>query len=242
MSSLAIADCARMRRTVLKDFWFPFLLFLSGTAIGFLGLNMTGNARRVVLSFAALLAFLAVLSFIWGDPVRGPFALMVHSDTPDTFRFQAGAVACGYPLKSLADGLDFSHCMGIPGKPIQLWVRKTWWSGLQIRLTLMGTGNQPLLIYDGKQIKHMDANFDLNHDDYALELVSPSRAPLFQLIISEDYNIVYVSALISVEPNTVIVIKEGVLANLAIAEAMKPQYKLDRLFKYPSYTHQGMRE
>ena len=229
-----------MRGTVLKDFWFPFLLFVAGIALAIFGSYMEGNGRRVMFTLTAVLAFAAVLSFIWGDPVRGPFANLIHPKNVQNFSFQAG-VTCIYPVKRLSEGLDFSQCISMPGQPIQLWVQKTWWSGLKVRMTLTGPGNHAILVYDGKEIKYLDAGFDLNHDDYALELVNATRAPIFQLIVAEDHSTIYMNAILY-QNNAEMVLKDRRLQTMPIQEASLPENKLDRIFKYPSYAHNGVRE
>ena len=87
---------------MLKDFWFPFLLFLAGIPLAVFGSYMEGNGRRVMFTLTAVMAFAAILSFIWGDPVRGPFANQVHPRAPENFKFQAG-VTCTFPIKQLGD-------------------------------------------------------------------------------------------------------------------------------------------
>jgi hypothetical protein len=194
-----------------------------------------------MLTLAAALMFLAILSFIWGDPVRGPFAYIVHPHNPTEFSFRAG-LQCIYPVKQLKDGIDFSHCINMPGQPIQLWVQRTWWSGLNVRLTLMGAERQPILVYENKEVKYLDHRLDLNSDDYALELVGSTGSPFFQLIVAEDYRTIYINALILSDPTHVTVLKRNYLAlRMPSQEAAKPENKLDRIFRYPSYIHRGER-
>lgn len=229
-----------MPTTVLKDFWFPFLLFLAGIPLVFVGLSMSGNGRRVCWTISALLVFLAVLSFIWGDPVRGPFAYLTNPKNPEEFAFQAG-ITCHFPVKRLKDGISFSNCMGLPGPPIQLWLKKTWWSGLDVRMTIMGPNENVVLQYADAKVKSLDSDFDLNHDDYAIEVVNERRAPLFQLLMDEDYAEVYVNAILYQENGMVFVLKDRSFQRMTVQEANKPENKLDRIFKYPSYAHHGER-
>ena len=224
---------------MLKEFWFPLLLFLAGIPLAFFGSYMEGNGKRVMFTLTAALTFVAVLSYIWGDPVRGPFANLIRKNV-ENFSFQAG-ITCIYPVKRLSEGLDFSHCIMMPGQPIQLWVKKTWWSGLDVDLTLMGAGNNPILVYQGKQVQYLEPGFDLNHDDYALELVSNSRAPLFQLIVAKDYSTIYLNAIIS-GTNGVTVLKDRSFQGMTFQEAALPENKLERIFKYPSYVNLGVRQ
>lgn len=230
-----------MRSTVLREFWFPLLLSLAGLPFALIGIYVTSaNGRRLMFTVAATLLFLAVLSFIWGDPVRGPFAFIVHPTSPEEFSFQAG-VRCSYPVKQLMDGIDFSKCMKMPGQPIQLWVRKTWWAGLNVRMTLMGSESHAVLVYEDKEVKYLDGGFDLNHDDYALELVSATGAPIFQLIVADDYRVIYMNAIISTGPQSVMVLKDNRAEGMPIQQANRPENKLGRIFRYPSYMHQGER-
>lgn len=109
---------------MLRDFWFQFLLAASGICTGLAGLYFQENSRRVLLSLTVLLIAAAALSYIWGDPVRGPFAKLVHPGSRDTFWLHAG-IATGFPVRQLKDGVDFSKVINLPGKPIELKIRRT---------------------------------------------------------------------------------------------------------------------
>ena len=85
-----------------------------------------GNGRRVVLTWTAFFIFLAVLSYISGHPVRGPFANILRPHDARAFTLKAG-VNCVYPVSRLSDGVDFSHCasFGPPGRePFETWFRR----------------------------------------------------------------------------------------------------------------------
>ena len=232
-----------MRGTVLKEFWFPFVLSLAGLIPAFIGVEVSGNGRRVAYTLTAFFVFAAVLTFIWGDPVRGPFAYMTHPKNPEEFSFQGG-ITCTYPVKRLKDGIDFSRCMAFgPGsQPILLWVKKTWWSDPEITLTLMGTDQKPVLEVVNGVVQYIASGFDINHDDYALEFVGPNHAPLFQLVIEKDYGRIYINAIIDRTNGGVTLLKDRSLRFLNEQDVAKLENKLDRLFKYPSYSHGGMRE
>jgi hypothetical protein len=216
------------------------LLGLAGLVIAIPTLYAEPNIRRWGWTAVLLCYFAAILSYIWGDPVRGPFANLIHLKSPERFDFQAG-VTCGFPIKKLAEGIDFSQCISIPGEPIKLWVRKTWWSGLQVQLSVVGPGKQNILVYSNKELKYLAPDADFNHDDYALEFVAPSRAPFLQLVLAEDYTTVYLNTILR-SATSVMILKDNRLLILPPEEAKKPENKLDRIFKYPSYDHAGMRE
>jgi hypothetical protein len=225
----------------LRDFWFPVLLALLGVIPLFFAGSSTGNARRIVLTTAVVLFFLAVLSYIWGDPVRGPFANLVHPRDAQNFTFQAGASFI-FPVSQLKDGIDFSRCVSMPGQPIEVWVQKTWWSGLYVRATLKGSGGRPVLTFDNKRMmQYNPADFDVNYDEYDFEIVNSAKAPQFQLVIAKDYSAIYLNARVT-GGNPALILKDNLLAIIRPEEANQPQYKLDRIFKYPSYIHQGERD
>lgn len=146
------------------------------------------------------------------------------------------------PVSQLKDGVNFSKCcIGLPGQPIELWVRKTWWSGLYVKFTLKGHGGKPMLIFDNKKIQYEDSAIDVNYDDYAFEVVSPAKAPSFQLVIAKDYSTIYINARL-MSQNAGLVLKNNRLALINPNEIDQPEYRLDRIFKYPSYVHQGERD
>jgi hypothetical protein len=124
--------------SALRDFWFPLLLAVIGVIPLFFAGSSSGNGRRLVLTITTLFFFAAILSYIWGDPVRGPFANMLHPDDAREFRLIAG-VTCFYPVSRLSEGMNFSNCaeFGPPGRePLGVWIRKTWWSGLVVESDL----------------------------------------------------------------------------------------------------------
>jgi hypothetical protein len=229
--------------SVLRDFWFPFLLFAAGIPFVFVGLSMTDNGRRACFTASAFLIFLAVLSFIWGDPVRGPFAKLTHPSDVKQFAVVFGSNAESYSLSDLKDGVDFYGVKFGDVRPIDLWIKKTWWSGLYVKVTLRGLDGSPILVFDNQKIQFGASDSEANYDDYAFELVDSGRAPIFQIVISKDYSLIHVSArIIQEDRNAALILNGGGLAVISAVEARKPQYNLDRIFKYPSYLHQGERD
>jgi hypothetical protein len=227
--------------STLREFWFPFLLAIVGVFPLFFAGSATGNGRRLMLTFTVIFMSLAVLSYIWGDPVRGPFANVVHPHDAKNFLFTVGAISCGFPVSQLKDGIDFSRCAAIPGQPISIWVKNTWWSGLYVKLMINGPDGKPVLIFDNKALQYGSGDFDVNYDDYAFEMVTSTREPQFQFVIAKDYGRVYLNTRLFADKEALI-LKAGLSASIPIGEANQPQYKLDRIFKYPSYLHQGDRE
>lgn len=113
-----------------------------------------------------------------------------------------------------------------------------------MKVTIMGDGGKPILVFDNQKLQYNPAsNFDVNYDDYAFEIVDDTRSPEFQLVIAKDYSTIYVNARLYYSDNAVTVMKDdGIFFRISLPEANKPKYKLDRVFKYPSYIHQGERE
>jgi hypothetical protein len=224
----------------LREFWFPTLLAIVGIVPLFFAGSATGNGRRAMLTFTAFFFFLAVLSYIWGDPVRGPFANLFHPSNTQNFTFKAG-LTCVYPISQLKDGIDFSRCISVSGQPIELWVRKTWWSGLYVKMTLKGPGGRPIVTFDNQKLQYSQSSLDVNYDDYAFELVGPTKAPEFQLVISKDYSSIYLNARL-IGPNNMMILKNNEMDFISLDKMEQPEYKLDRIFRYPSYLYQGERD
>ena len=222
----------------MKEFWFPIFLFLAGVIAGFVGLAATANGRRVLYSFSVLLCAAAILSYIWGDPVTGPFANLIK-ETPKEFVFQAG-VTCHFPVRQLAEGIDFSNCLDIrPINPVEVWVSKTWWSGTRIRLTLKEPDGKPYFIFkDGRVVLRKPHTGDFNHDDHAIEFVTENRVPYFQLVIANDLSRIYVNAVIP-GATTALILRGESMFNVDLRDV--PKYNLYRIFKYPSDIHEGER-
>jgi hypothetical protein len=222
--------------SVLMNFVVPFSLTLASLLPLFFAGSLTGNGRRAMLTATATLLFIAVLSFIWGDLVRGPFANLTSPRSATNFVFQAG-IGCVFPVSQLKDGIDFGQCIEFGNKPIQLWIQKTWWSGLKIKASLYDAPNDPVFVFDNNQIQYVKSGGDVNSDDYALELVGPTREPAFQVVIAKDYSAIYVNALL--RSTTDVMIMRGRELSMKPIGDFRPEDKLDRIFKYPSYLHQG---
>lgn len=77
----------------LRDFWFPLLLGAAGLPTLFFSSSAIGNARRVMLTITIVCFFLAILSYIWGDPVRGPFANIIRPHDSESFLVVSGVPA-----------------------------------------------------------------------------------------------------------------------------------------------------
>jgi hypothetical protein len=223
-----------------RDFWVPFLFVIVGLIPALFAGSATGNARKAMLTWTAFFLFLAVLFYIWGDPVRGPFASLRRPHDATTFALRAG-MACTFPVSELKDGIDLSRCIAIEGRPIELWIRKTWWSGLYVKLTLKGADDKPVLVFDNKSKLYVAEGLDLNYDDYAFEVVDDKKSPAFQLVITEDYSSIYVNARFISEKEALL-LKDGGLKMREASQMNQPEMKLERIFKYPSYIHQGERE
>ena len=222
----------------LRDFWFPWSLACAGLASAMLGNYAAGNGRRVMLTLTGLFFLAAWLSYVWGDPVRGPFANLTNPHNPENFTFVAGTNSRIYGVSQLKDGLDFSRFINV--KSINIWVKKTWWSGLNVKAKISGADGKPIVVFDGKKVQYCDPNFDINYDDYAFEVADANKSPVFQLVIAKDYEAVYVNAHLKSQ-NGVLIMSQVGMITVSPEQAEQPQLQLDRIFKYPSYLHQGER-
>lgn len=106
---------------MLREFWFQIFLALAGVAMGIVaGLSMAHKEKGGQQLLGA-----AILSYIWGDPVRGPFYGLRHLQASDKFYFHAGG-KIEFPLSELSSGIDFSRIIHIGNNmPINLKVRRT---------------------------------------------------------------------------------------------------------------------
>jgi hypothetical protein len=204
-------------------------------------MNQVGIALRAyVETLTALCVFIAIVSYFFGDAVRGPFANLTHPRDRETFEFVAGGT-CLYPFAQFKDGIDFSDCIRTPGQPIELWAQKKWWSGLRVKLTLKGPNGVPFAVFENQKLRLFGSSLDVNYDAYAFELVGPTLSPEFQLVVSKDYDKIYLNARINTGTG-MLVIRGTSMRAMSFQDASKPESHFDRLFKYPSSLHHGERD
>lgn len=229
----------------LRQFWFPMLLAAVGIVSMLFAGSSTGNGRRAMLTVAIVLFFLAALSYVWGDPVRGPFAYLTHPGSPEKFSLHAG-IECTYQVSALKDGIDLSRCVrfGQGPQPIRVWMQRTWWPGLQVRATLMGASGRPFLVFNNKRVEYAAEGIDVNHDDYAFEAVQQRGIPIFQVIITKNLGAIYINAVWESPDGKSFTMLRGddLDRGIPIGEAKNPEFRLHRIFKYPSYLYPGERE
>jgi len=223
---------------MLRDFWFQFLLFCTGILVSIAGIFVEGNQRRLVFSLAILFTAAALLSYVWGDPVRGPFAKLIHPGSRDTFWLHAG-IAAGFPVQQLKDGVDFSRAINLPGQPIELKIRRTWWSGWEYDLTVKGRLGEKVIALTNKKIEATPAGWDSNSDDNAIEIIDEKGLPRLQVIQAGDYD-VYINTVLTGE-NQALVLKDDRLQFKHPSKLLVTDFPT-RLFRYPSYAHKGRRE
>jgi hypothetical protein len=187
----------------MRDFWFQVFLCLAGVAMGVAATLSDDFFRRIWWSLAILSWTLAGLSWVWGDPVRGPFYGLNHPKAKTFFTLHAGSSSI-YPLSQLSDGVDMTGFVFPKGmEPIRLRVQRRWWSGwsysVALRTTASGLETEPSdrwIRFTEKGVESLPSGWDLNADDYAVEVVRDDKAShvVFQLIQSSDYDI-YVNAI-----------------------------------------------
>ena len=221
----------------LRDFWFPVLLFLSAAALGLAAMYAHKTWRRTMLGLAIILAAFAALAFVYGDPVRGPFAYLAHPHNEGKINFWAG-VRTEISTKQLSDGFDFSHFIsfGKGTQPFELWIQRTWPFRWKVKLKL-AVGKTVLVQWDD-EIQYVNPNYDMNYDDRAVEIVYGGR-PAFQLIASDDYDF-YVNAVMDDGPAMMMIINGNQIKvdeTKNMTDADFPQ----RIFKYPAYSRLGER-
>ena len=110
---------------MLRDFWFPLTLTMIGLIPAAFAIAGDGNGRRLWFTAMGLIWFTAWLSYLWGDPVRGPFSLMIRPRSSGTFAVYAGAKV-NFPVKQLSSGIDFTHAIRIQGEPVHLFIQRHW--------------------------------------------------------------------------------------------------------------------
>jgi hypothetical protein len=224
---------------ILKDFWFPLFLAAFGGALSMVGLAVEGSARRHWLAAAVVLWAGAALAAIYGDPVRGPFYGLTHPSAKDQFTIHAG-ITMRLPVKGLKDGIDFTKVFAISNDPIQLFVKRTWWSGRRCDLKIKTDGGQFMsLIENNKVTGEAPIGTDRNFDDTALEIVNGERLPVLQ-VIWEGEDDVYINAVIT-NGTIATILKDSKLTFKPIA-SLTPNDLATRIFKYPSYANRGKRE
>jgi hypothetical protein len=229
---------------MIREFILPALLALASTIPGVLGLYASDYARRWLWTATIFLWCLAAVTFIWSDPVRGPFYKATHSKTSDTFKVH-GVVTLRFTLKELSRGIDVTERgikIGNNDPPVQIWVRNNWLFGWKYKISLNVDG-QVYDVLDGDDIGRLPPGWDLNHDESAIEIVNPDRMPTLQIITGSDYDMYLNLAIIS-NPNTLIVnntTPQGGRISQKPTRLLRREDLFPLLFQYPSYAHRGQR-
>jgi hypothetical protein len=229
----------------LREFWIPLLLFLAATALTFVASYSGLLWRRAMLSAAVIMFALAILVFIWEDPVRGPFAYLVHPRATDKFTVWAG-VGFDVPYKELGKGFNLSRLIGLKPKgashePFELWLQKNWPIGWRLKLKAYSVQGDLLLSFDEQVIQYQGPGTDLNYDDKALEfIISENGYPAFQLVFAGDGD-VYINANLASADGKTATIMNGEKMRVVPTNKLTPEMVSKRIFKYPSYIHKGER-
>jgi hypothetical protein len=235
---------------MLKEFWFPLLLAIGGIAAGgWMAAGAEGNARRLWLTLMGVTVLLAWISYIWGDPVRGPIYGATHPYAEKSFRFHVGTNVQTYPIRDLSRGINFNL---VPNAPLKLKISQTWWAGRKYDLSVKGADERFIQIMKDNKIDIVGevpayAGWDVNYDDAAVELTEPleingtkAPRPLIQVVWDGDYDL-YVNMVFRVSARQVVIVNsEGIQfrTNYDVTENDFPT----RLFKYPSYANRGVRD
>lgn len=226
---------------MLREFWFPVTLTIVGLIPAGLAIAGDGNVRRLWLTAMALVWFTAWLSYVWGDPVRGPFSMMTHPGSSETFAIYAGGKV-SFPVKELSSGIDFTHAIKIPGEPIHLFIQRHWWAGWNCDLSMVFEGEPPILLmkHNTKVSDQVPTGWDINFDDRAIEVIDQEGAPILQVIQNGDYDI-DVNTVTSNGPNGVAIMK-GSKVGFKRKDSLSPQDLPKVMFKYPSDANRGVRQ
>ncbi len=225
----------------LREFWFPLLLTGLSVFPGYAAMAAEGNAKRVWLSIIGVILLVAWLSWVWGDPVRGPFQKMISPHSQDTFRLNAMGFKTYVPIARLSDGMDFSGMFRIPGNPIKLRIRKTWWSGRHwdLQVALSPSAKYTEIIRDNQVSTEVPDGYDVNFDDHAVELIDRDNQPILQVIQDGDYD-VYINAVLKNGSHSAMVIRGTRFTSLP-ESSVTPNDFPPPLFKYPGYANRGAR-
>ncbi len=225
---------------MLKELWFPATLAIVGLIPAGLAMAGDGNARRLWFTAMGLVWLVAWLSYVWGDPVRGPFFKMTHPASSDTFAIYAGGKA-NFPVKQLSSGIDLTHAIRIPGEPIHLSVQRHWWSGWDCDLSMVFQGEPPVVLMKHNKVSdQLPTGWDANFDDHAIEVIDHEGVPILQVIQDGDYDI-YVNTVTSNGPNGVAILK-GSKVGFKRRDSLTPQDLPKAMFKYPSVGNRGVRQ
>lgn len=225
---------------MLREFWFPIFLALAGTVPGIVGSYADGITRKWWWTVTAAMWFLAAVSYIWGDPVRGPFYTLIEPKAPDTFYFHAG-INAGFPVKDLSEGIDFGRVISTGQKPppIELRVSRTWWSGWQYN-GLLRVSPQHTIKFTNKSISGLPSGWDYNNDEYAMEIINAEHHPIFQLIQSSDQDI-YINSVVDMGDGRAMVLN-GERLMMGPRGKVLAELTLQTLFRYPRYANAGKRK
>ena len=221
------------------------LLALGGVGATVAAMYSQGFARKLGWTVVVLCFALSALSYIWGDPVRGPFYGVLRPKAKDTFTVHAGADRL-FSFKELAGGISLSEVVNAPPQPLEVWLKKTWWSGLRYRIVVKGQGGAPVVEVNNDSARLSVAGWDMNADDTAIEVVGSQLTPLVQVVFSSDYDVWINFALTEMpytgNPKGRVLIVRGDHLEVKPLTGLRREDLPERVFKYPSYIYRGVRQ
>jgi hypothetical protein len=219
----------------LRDFWFPMALTVAGIVAGVAATYSEGIPRRLWWSGTVIALAIAVLSYIWGDPVRGPFAKLLDPKSSDDFTLHAG-IPIMFPIAQLKDGVDFSDVIGLQNDPIHVRVSRRWLGSMRYDIRL-STG----LALTNDTVKGLPRGWDINADDNGVEVVDAHGEPMFQLVQTSNYDVYITAVLWANDRKSVTMVNNNAIligypaGRLTANDFPKP------IFKHPAAINRGKR-
>lgn len=179
-----------------------------------------GMASRalVALGIIATLAFL-LLHHASGNSV----SLRAAADTP-------------LSLKDLQHGIDVSQALGLPAGSVQLWIRRTWLSGLEYKMTVTSSDLKAPVSLAAGNWERLPEGWEVNANRHAVELVDVNGRPRLQILESQNYDLSVNAVMFSGDQATLL--QNGHLESKPVKSLTRSDFP-EPMFQYPAFMHHG---
>jgi len=200
------------------------------------------NSHRVAaiwVIFATVVAYALSFSLYWHNDINSnvntaPKPVLkkpIFSENIDTFTFSLGerGFSSGYSVEALKEPKE-PYNFG-KYKPVKLYIKD---GNLFADVKIYGGSNLPPIEIVQNELSNKPHDWDFNSNNKALEIVDKNKNPIYQFFYKTPAHIV-VNGIFPFPGGLILANDQGAVIN----PSLPTNFKLKRIFKYPSWQYPG---